>query len=196
MFFQQTMSAPAVKSIYQYNFKPDLSEHVNCQRTFALGDEAGLILCTWPHGGQPKFPFPYSDEVWTGIEYHVAAHLITMQDGLMKAWRLVRAARARHDGFRRSPWDEVECGHHYARSMSAWTLLLALTGFSSNADRGEIRFDPIILFLPNPMNSEPSGQMGFPGESMNNTSIQKTVSGFHPSRFLVANSSVDLNESQ
>jgi len=141
----------AVKSIFQYNFKPDLSEHVNCQRTFALGDEAGLILCTWPHGGQPKYPFPYSDEVWTGFEYHVAAHLIRagwVDEGL----EVVRAARSRHDGFRRSPWDEVECGHHYARSMSAWTLLLALSGFSCNADRRDIGFDPIISI------SAPSGE--------------------------------------
>jgi len=132
----------AVKSIYQYNFKPDLSEHVNCQRTFALGDEAGLILCTWPQGGQPQFPFPYSDEVWTGIEYQVSAHLIRtgwVAEGL----EIVRAVRARHDGFRRSPWDEVECGHHYARSMSAWMLLLTLSGMHCDADRGVLRFDPI-----------------------------------------------------
>ena len=132
----------AAKSIVQYNFKPDLSRHVNCQRTFALGDEAGLILCSWPSGGQPKFPFPYSDEVWTGIEYHVAAHLIRVglvEEGL----EIVRAARLRHDGFRRSPWDEVECGHHYARSMSAWMLLLALSGFSCNAARKEVNFDPV-----------------------------------------------------
>ena len=132
----------AIKSIYQYNFKPDLSEHVNCQRTFALGGEAGLILCSWPRGGQPDYPFPYSDEVWTGIEYQVAAHLIRagwLDEGL----EIIRAVRARHDGFRRSPWDEVECGHHYARSMSAWMLLLALNGMHCDAHRGEMRFDPV-----------------------------------------------------
>lgn len=132
----------AVKAIYDNNFKSDLSAHVNCQRTFALGDEAGLVLCTWPHGGQPKYPFPYSDEVWTGIEYHVAAHLVRygwLEQGL----EIVRAVRARHDGFNRSPWDEVECGHHYARSMSAWTLLLAISGMRCNAEDGELQFDPV-----------------------------------------------------
>jgi len=132
----------AVKAIFDHNFKKDLSAHVNCQRTFALGDEAGLVLCTWPNGGQPKFPFPYSDEVWTGIEYHVAAHLIKSgwaEEGL----EIVRAVRDRHDGFNRSPWDEVECGHHYARSMSAWTLLLALSGMQCDAVGGKLRFDPI-----------------------------------------------------
>ena len=33
------------------------------------------VMCSWPNGGEPRFPFPYSDEVWTGCEYHVAAHL-------------------------------------------------------------------------------------------------------------------------
>ena len=133
----------ALQSIHRYNFKPDLSQHTNCQRTFALGAEAGLVLCSWPRGGQPQYPFPYSDEVWTGIEYHVAAHL--MQAGEIEAGlEMVQAVRARHDGFRRSPWDEVECGHHYARSMSAWTLLLALSGLQADAARGILRFEPLL----------------------------------------------------
>jgi uncharacterized protein (DUF608 family) len=133
----------AIYSIYKYNFKSDLSEHVNCQRAFAFGDEAGLILCSWPFNEQPQFPFPYSDEVWTGIEYHVAAHLIysgRIDEGL----EIVRAVRSRHDGYRRNPWDEVECGHHYARSMSAWMLLLALSGMHCDAARGDLSFDPIL----------------------------------------------------
>jgi uncharacterized protein (DUF608 family) len=132
----------ALQSIYHHNFKPDLSQHANCQRTFALGDEGGLLLCTWPRGGQPQYPFPYSDEVWTGIEYHVAAHLMLVGE-LETGLEMVQAVRARHDGFRRSPWDEVECGHHYARSMSAWTLLLVLSGMQADASRGILRFEPI-----------------------------------------------------
>jgi uncharacterized protein (DUF608 family) len=134
----------ALKSIFEFNFKSDLSEHVNCQRSFALGDESGLILCTWPLGGQPKYPFPYSDEVWTGIEYHLAAHLICkgwVDEGL----KIVRAARSRYDGFRRNPWDEVECGHHYVRSMSAWMLLLSASGFHCDAERCVLHFDPVMV---------------------------------------------------
>ncbi len=133
----------ALQSIYRYNFKPDLSQHANCQRTFALGDEAGLVLCTWPHGRQPQYPFPYSDEVWTGIEYHVAAHLLRVGE-IAAGLEMIEAVRARQDGFRRSPWDEVECGHHYARSMSAWTLLLALSGMQANAGRGTLHFEPLL----------------------------------------------------
>ena len=51
--------------------------------------------------------------------------------------------RKRHDGVRRNPWDEVESrGHHYARSMSSWALLLALSGFHYNAARRSIAFAP------------------------------------------------------
>ena len=78
-----------------------------------MNGEPGLLLCTWPHGGRPEIPFVYSDEVWTGIEYQVAAHLIYegfVEEGL----RIVSGVRSRYNGVSRSPWNEVECGHHYA----------------------------------------------------------------------------------
>jgi uncharacterized protein (DUF608 family) len=134
----------AVYSIFKYNFKSDFSHHVNCQRTYVLNDEKGLVLCSWPRGGRPRLPFVYSDEVWTGIEYHVAAHLICegyIDEGLT----VVKAVRERHDGIRRNPWNEVECGHHYARSMSSWGLLIALSGFQFDMARKELKFAPAIF---------------------------------------------------
>lgn len=133
----------ALRAIFNDNFKRDFRNHVNCQRTYILNDEAGLVLCSWPDGGQPRFPFPYSDEVWPGIEYQVAAHMI-YEDQLDAALEIVTAVRARHDGIRRNPWNEVECGHHYARSMSSWALLLALSGVHADVARGELRFDPVV----------------------------------------------------
>jgi non-lysosomal glucosylceramidase len=131
----------AIGSVFTHNFKRDFHDHINCQRTYVLNDEAGLLLCTWPRGGRPNLPFVYSDEVWTGIEYQVAAHLI--YEGLVEeGLQIVKAVRARHDGVRRNPWDEVECGHHYARSMSSWALLLAISGFQYNASRHSIAFAP------------------------------------------------------
>jgi uncharacterized protein (DUF608 family) len=133
----------AMQSIYRYNFRTDFADHESCQRTFALNDEAGLLLCSWPHGGRPRYPFPYADEVWTGIEYQVAAHLI--YEGLVtEGVDIVRGLRARYDGVRRNPWDELECGHHYARALASWSLLLALSGYHYSAPGRWIEFAPRI----------------------------------------------------
>jgi len=133
----------AIRSVFAHNFRRDFRDHVNGQRTYVLNDEAGLVLCSWPNGGRPRFPFVYSDEVWTGIEYQVAAHLI-YEGWVAEGLEVVDAVRARHDGLRRNPWNEVECGHHYARSMSSWSLLLALTGIQSDVAAGSIAFAPSI----------------------------------------------------
>lgn len=131
----------AVQSVFRYNFRKDLSKHVNVQRAFALNDEAGLINCTWPSGGKPAVPFIYSDEVWTGIEYQVSAQLIC--EGLFdEALTIVKAVRARYDGIRRNPWNEVECGNHYVRSMASWGLLLAASGFHCDMTKNKISFSP------------------------------------------------------
>ena len=135
-----------LQAIVKHNFRVSFHSHINTQRTYVLEDEQGLVLCTWPNGGRPRFPLVYSYEVWTGIEYHVAAHLLTQGD-LKNATRLVKALRARHDGTKRNPWNEVECGHHYARSMAAWMLLPASTGFACNVAEGWMRFDPPAALL-------------------------------------------------
>ena len=133
----------ALQSIFRYNFKTNLASFSNVQRVYALNDEAGLLLCTWPEGERPSLPFVYSDEVWTGIEYQVAASLIyagLIDEGLS----LVKAVRDRHDGLRRNPWDEFECGHHYARALASWGVLLALSGFHYDGVNQVIRFAPVI----------------------------------------------------
>jgi uncharacterized protein (DUF608 family) len=116
-----------LESVHRYNFRADLSGHANPQRpTFACGNEGGLLLCTWPRGAKPSLPFVYSDEVWTGIEYQVASHLMIVgrvEQGL----EIVRACRARYDGRVRDPFDEYECGHWYARAMSSYAMLQALS---------------------------------------------------------------------
>lgn len=117
-----------LRAVYRNNFKPDLSDHANTQRPgFAMGLDGGLVLCTWPQGDKLSLPFPYSDEVWTGIEYQVAAHLV-MFGRVREGLDIVRAARRRYDGTARNPFDEYECGHWYARAMSSWSLLQAFTG--------------------------------------------------------------------
>ena len=120
-------------AIYKYNLRRDLSGHANPQRpTFGQGDDGGLLLCSWPFGGKPMLPFVYSDEVWTGIEYQVAAHLMSIgrvQEGL----DIVQLVRIRYDGVRRNPFNEYECGHWYARAMSSYGMLQGLTGMRYDA---------------------------------------------------------------
>ena len=136
----------AVHSIYKYNFVKDFSDVVNVQRMYALNQNSGLLLCSWPNGGRPEIPFVYSDEVWTGIEYQVATHLI-YEGFIEEGFEIVKACRARHDGIERSPWNEVECGHHYARSLASYGLLLALSGFQCDAVNKTLKFKPIESIL-------------------------------------------------
>ena len=122
-----------LRAIHKYNLKEDLIDHANPQRpAFAAGKDGGLLLCTWPHGGAPALPFVYSDEVWTGIEYQVASHL--MLEGMVKeGLDIVAACRDRYDGRIRNPFNEYECGHWYARALSSYGLLQGLTGVRYDA---------------------------------------------------------------
>lgn len=133
-----------LQSVYRYNFKPSLWEHANSQRPgYALGDESGLLLCTWPRGGKPTLPFVYSDEVWTGIEYQVASHLIAagfVPEGLT----LVEGVRSRYDGRTRNPWNEYECGNYYARALASYALLIAASGFAYSAAAHTLTIGPVI----------------------------------------------------
>lgn len=128
-------------SIYRYNYRRDLSAHASVQRTYALNDEAGLVICDYGKKPRPRIPFPYFAEIWTSFEYFFAAQLIWA--GMVnEAIEMVAVARSRHDGERRNPWDEEECGHHYARAMAAWSPLLALSGFRHDAANYRLTVKP------------------------------------------------------
>ena len=128
-------------AVHKYNLKKDLSAHVNPQRpTFALGNEGGLLLCSWPKGGMLSLPFVYSNEVWTGIEYQVASHLMFMGE-VEKGLDIVRACRNRYDGSVRNPFNEYECGHWYARAMSSYGMIQGLTGVRFDAVDGTLFID-------------------------------------------------------
>jgi hypothetical protein len=117
-----------IASIYKYNHRNRLDEHDSVQRIYALNDEAAVLICDYGKTTRPKIPFPYYAEAWTGIEYLFASQLVyagMVSEGV----RCFEEVRRRYDGERRNPWDEPECGHHYARAMSAWSGILALSGF-------------------------------------------------------------------
>ncbi len=120
-------------AVHKYNLKETLSDHANPQRpSYALGDEGGLLLCSWPKGGKLSLPFVYSDEVWTGIEHQVAAHLMLMGN-VKEGIDIVRASRNRYDGRIRNPFNEYECGHWYARALASYGYIQCLTGLRYDA---------------------------------------------------------------
>ncbi len=118
----------ALGALFEHNFLDSFSRHHNCNRTFALNDDAGLLMCTWPRGGRPEISFPYCDEVMSGFAYQAAAHMVyagLIEEGLT----IVKAIRDRHDGVKRNPWNEFECGNHYARTMANWSVYEAVCGY-------------------------------------------------------------------
>jgi uncharacterized protein (DUF608 family) len=124
-------------SIYRYNYKRSLADHDNVQRTFALNDEAAVVVCDYGTAERPHIPFPYYAEVFTGLEYQAATHMIfagMVREGV----ECIRNTRARYDGMKRNPWDEAECGHHYARAMASWSAIPALSGFQYDGGRAAV----------------------------------------------------------
>jgi len=129
-----------LKSIMKYNLRESLKEHFNCMRSFALGEESALLMASYPKG-RPDNPFPYFTEVMTGFEYTAAVGMLyegQVENGL----HCIQNIRQRYDGQKRNPFDEAECGHHYARAMASWAALLALSGFHYSG------VDKIMTFVP------------------------------------------------
>ncbi|HUX76267.1 MAG TPA: GH116 family glycosyl-hydrolase [Anaerolineae bacterium] len=133
----------AVQNIFQFNRREGFSKADQRPRVYMDERDRGLYICTWPHGGKPEVPTQYSDEVWSGLEYPVAC-LLLFEDQIEPALTMLADVRERHDGTRRSPWNEVECGDHYVRPMASWTLLEAAAGYQYDATRGSLAFAPRI----------------------------------------------------
>jgi hypothetical protein len=130
----------ALQSIMKYNLQEGFSDHFNCMRSFVLGDESALLMASYPYG-RPANPFSYFSEVMTGFEYTAAVGMIyegQVENGL----RCIRNIRERYDGRKRSPFDEAECGHHYARAMASWAAVQALSGFHYSGVEKSIAFAP------------------------------------------------------
>lgn len=133
----------ALEAIYSYNFIRNLREFSNVQRVYGLNDEAGVVLCSWPHNDRPLLPFVYADEIWSGVEFQVAASLI-FSGKTEKGLEIVKALQNRHDGYKRNPFEHNESGVHYARALSSWSVLLALSGAEYNGSAKEFVFAPKI----------------------------------------------------
>jgi non-lysosomal glucosylceramidase len=131
-----------LRSVVTYNFRQGFRGFEHGYRVFADRDDSGLLVCTWPHGGRPEVPVRYCDEVWTGMEYQVGVHCI-MEDLTEEGLRILAALRDRYSGTRRNPYNEIECGDHYARAMAGWSMLEATTGFRYNALEDAFSFAPL-----------------------------------------------------
>lgn len=138
--FDRNQTKTALKSIYRYNFFKGMREVFNSSRVYSLNDESGVLICTYPRE-RPTTPVLFAEETMSGFEYQIACHMI--QEGLVQeGLEIVKAVRDRYDGEKRNPWNEMECGSNYARSMASYSLLLALSGFEFDMTRGEIGFNP------------------------------------------------------
>nr|BFE55624.1 hypothetical protein GCM10020063_001500 [Dactylosporangium thailandense] len=137
----------ALRSIVRHNLRKGFRDFAHGFRVFADADDTGLLLCTWPRGGRPNVPTRYADEVWSGVEYQVAAHCI--REGLTdEGMSILRGTWARHDGSRRNPYNEIECGDHYVRAMAGWTVLDALTGRQFDAVTRTLTVEPSTALAP------------------------------------------------
>lgn len=128
-----------LESILKYNHKENMLDHFNPMRSYVLGEESALLMASFPKS-RPKIPFPYFYEVMTGFEYTAAIGMLyegMEQEGLST----IKDIRDRYDGKKRSPFNEAECGHHYARAMASWAAPIALTGFNYSGVSNKMKFN-------------------------------------------------------
>lgn len=138
--------------MWKYNFTTDVGpfrEKYQNGRWYAMPGEGGIIACTWPYGGdealklghqhfagylnecQPGYEWAATSlYMWHGLPFHALAHTRTMHE--------------RYDGAKRNPWNEVEWGSHYSRSMASYGVFTAACGFEYHGPQGYIAFSPRI----------------------------------------------------
>ena len=149
----QKETVTALKSLWRYNFSPDVGPYRDLNkpgRWYALAGEAGLLMCSFPRrdwdyaqakGKGPEWAAGYFNECMNGFEYQVAGHMIW--EGLtLEGLAVTRAVHDRYHASRRNPWNEIECGDHYARSMASYGVYLAACGFEYHGPKRHIGFTP------------------------------------------------------
>lgn len=126
----------AVKAIHRRNYRRSFLGFKQAPRVFASDHDQGLLVAAYEGVKRPEVPLLYSDEAWTGLEYSFAA--LCLYEGLTEeALEIVTATRARYDGQQRNPFNEIECGDHYIRALSAWSLPKAWTHSQRTSEYGK-----------------------------------------------------------
>lgn len=144
MLFDSDKKDTALATLYRNNYKPSMRAVANMWRNFALNDEAGTVICSYPEGARvPRIPISYCEECMTGFEYALGG-LMLAEGRRAEGEAIVSAVRDRYDGVRRNPWNEIECGSNYVRSMAAFALLPLCAGMQYDARRAYLGFAPIM----------------------------------------------------
>ena len=142
--WDEQMNDATLDAIFKYNYKPTMRNWANTWRVYALNDEGGTVMCTWPHAeGKPAIPLGYNCEVMTGFEWAFGVHL-ALRGKVREAEAVAVAIRGRYDGKKRNPWNEIECGNNYARSMASYAMLQAFSGFRYDMSCKMIGFKPQV----------------------------------------------------
>jgi hypothetical protein len=136
----------ALQSVWKYNWAPDIGPYSAIhkpERWFASPGEPGLFTCTWPKTQYIAEGVRYRDEIWTGIEYQVAGHMV-WEDMLDEALAICYGIEQRYHPARHNPYNEVECGDHYARAFASWGVYTALAGYEYHGPKEHLGFAPRI----------------------------------------------------
>ncbi len=154
--FDREKQVSALRALWKYNFVPDIGpfrERFKRGRWYAVAGDAGLVMCTWPRGGQnPGFSkhwqYQYFNECMSGFEWQVASHMIfegrREPDLLMKGLAVARAIHDRYNARLRNPYNEIECSDHYARAMASYGAFLAVCGYEHHGPKGHLGFAPAL----------------------------------------------------
>ena len=158
--FPEKETLSALKSLWRYNFTPDVGPYRKAYppgRWYAMPGEAGLLMCTFPRTGWdyaqakgkgPEWAAGYFNECMNGFEYQVAGHML-WEGMLTEGLAVTRAVHDRYHPSRRNPWNEIECGDHYARSMASYGVYLAACGFEHHGPKGHLGFaSRLVAKLP------------------------------------------------
>jgi len=152
--FDRERQLSALRALWRYNFVPDVGPFRDAferGRWYATAGDAGLLMCTWPKGGQnPNFEkhwqYQYFNECMTGFEWQAASHMIfegrTEPDLLEHGLAVARAIHDRYHARLRNPYNEIECSDHYARAMASYGAFLAACGYEHHGPKRHLGFAP------------------------------------------------------
>jgi hypothetical protein len=140
----------ALSNIYRSSFRLDSANYSQISgipggRVYSVAGEPGVVMCSWKNGGANEAgslgALIYFNEVWTGQEHQFAAHL--MAEGMVaESLAVTRAVHDRYHGSKRNPYNEIECGDHYARGMMSHAVFLAACGYEHHGPKAHLGFAP------------------------------------------------------